>query len=139
MSSSRRCARRASNSRRASTRARCLREAAITETDGQESHFRASYLRYALILLALGNLLNYLDRNIIFALFEPIKLDLGASDAQLGWLGAAYAIVFSLGALFSGVLSDLFSRRAVLAGGVDTGFVTRLLERSHSSETSSHG
>lgn len=70
------------------------------------------------MLLALGNLLNYLDRNIIFALFEPIKNDLGVSDAQLGWLGSAYAIVFSLGALFSGVLSDLMSRRAVLAGGV---------------------
>jgi predicted MFS family arabinose efflux permease len=77
-----------------------------------------AYARYALILLALGNLLNYLDRNIIFALFEPIKLDLGVTDTQLGWLGSAYAIVFSVGALFSGVLSDLVSRRAVLAGGV---------------------
>lgn len=77
----------------------------------------AAYVRYALILLAFGNLLNYLDRNIIFALFEPIKLDLGVTDAQLGWLGSAYAIVFSLGALFAGVASDLFSRRAVLAGG----------------------
>lgn len=77
-----------------------------------------SYARYALVLLALGNLLNYLDRNIIFALFEPIKLDLAVTDAQLGWLGSAYAIVFSVGALFSGVLSDLVSRRAVLAGGV---------------------
>ena len=80
--------------------------------------FSTAYLRYALVLLAVGNLLNYLDRNIIFALFEPIKLDLHVTDAQLGWLGAAYAIVFSLGALFSGVLSDLVSRRAVLAGGV---------------------
>lgn len=78
----------------------------------------AAYARYALALLALGNLLNYLDRNIIFALFEPIKLDLGVTDTQLGWLGSAYAIVFSIGALFSGVLSDLVSRRAVLAGGL---------------------
>ncbi len=77
-----------------------------------------AYARYALALLALGNLINYLDRNIIFALFEPIKRDLGVSDTQLGWLGSAYAIVFSIGALFAGVASDLFSRRAVLAGGV---------------------
>jgi MFS family permease len=77
-----------------------------------------AYARYALLLLALGNLLNYLDRNIVFALFEPIKADLAVTDTQLGWLGSAYAIVFSLGALFSGVLSDLISRRAVLAGGV---------------------
>jgi predicted MFS family arabinose efflux permease len=76
------------------------------------------YAWYALALLALGNLLSYLDRNIIFALFEPIKRDLHVSDAQLGWLGSAYAIVFSVAALFAGVASDLSSRRAVLAGGV---------------------
>ena len=69
-------------------------------------------------LLALGNLLSYLDRNIIFALFEPIKRELAVTDQQLGWLGSAYAIVFSLGALLAGVLSDLWSRRAVLAGGL---------------------
>ena len=66
----------------------------------------------------MGNLLSYLDRNIIFALFEPIKRELLVTDAQLGWLGSAYAIVFSVAALFSGVLSDLSSRRAVLAGGL---------------------
>jgi MFS family permease len=77
-----------------------------------------AYARYALAVLALGNLLNYLDRNIIYTLFEPIKLDLGVSDTQLGWLGSAYAIVFSLGALFAGVVSDLVSRRAVIAGSV---------------------
>ncbi len=76
------------------------------------------YAAYALTLLALGNLLSYLDRNIIFALFEPIKRDLHVSDSELGWLGSAYAIVFSIGALFAGVLSDLSSRRAVIAGGL---------------------
>ena len=76
------------------------------------------YLWYALALLALGNLLNYLDRNIILALFEPIKDELDISDTQLGWLGSSYAIAFALGALATGVLSDLRSRRAVIAGGV---------------------
>ena len=76
------------------------------------------YRWYALGLLAAINILNYLDRNVIFALFEPIKRDLGLSDAQLGWLGSAYIIVFSLAALPAGVLSDLRSRRAVIAGGV---------------------
>ena len=76
------------------------------------------YPWYALGLLSAINLLNYLDRNVIFALFEPIKQDLGLSDAQLGWLGSAYIIVFSLTALPAGVLSDIRSRRAVIAGGI---------------------
>jgi MFS family permease len=76
------------------------------------------YLRYALGLLAFGNLLNYLDRNIILVLFEPIKNDLHITDTQLGWLGSSFAIAFALGALGAGVLSDLRSRRAVMAGGL---------------------
>jgi len=76
------------------------------------------YLWYVLGLLAFGNLLNYLDRNIILVLFEPIKHDLGISDTQLGWLGSSFAIAFGLGALPAGVLSDLRSRRSVMAGGL---------------------
>ncbi len=77
-----------------------------------------AYRWYALGLLALINLLNYLDRNVIFALFEPIKRDLGLTDTQLGWLGSAYILVFSVAALPFGVISDLRSRRAVIAAGV---------------------
>lgn len=72
----------------------------------------------ALALLAFINLLNYLDRNVIFALFEPIKRDLSLTDTQLGWLGSAYILVFSIAALPLGVMSDLKSRKAVIAGGV---------------------
>src|SRR5678816_337212 len=77
-----------------------------------------AYAWYALILLSFINLLNYLDRNVIFALFEPIKQALSISDAQLGWLGSAYVLVFSVAAVPFGVMSDLRSRRAVIAFGV---------------------
>jgi MFS family permease len=70
------------------------------------------------VLLTLINVVNYLDRNIIFVLFEPIKRDLDLSDAQLGWLGSAYVIVYALSAIPLGILSDLKSRRAVIAWGV---------------------
>jgi MFS family permease len=76
------------------------------------------YRWYALGLLAVINLLNYVDRNVIYALFEPIKRDLALTDAQLGWLGSAYILVFSVAALPFGVISDLRSRRAVIAWGV---------------------
>jgi MFS family permease len=77
-----------------------------------------SYRRYALGLLAVTNLLSFVNRNVIFALFDPIKRDLGISDAGLGWLASAYVLVFSLAALPFGVLSDLRSRRAVITVGV---------------------
>jgi MFS transporter, Spinster family, sphingosine-1-phosphate transporter len=77
-----------------------------------------TYRFYALGLLALSNFLSFIDRNIIFGLFEPIKAELSLSDAQLGWLASAFVLVFSLAALPFGVLGDLRSRRAVITVGV---------------------
>jgi MFS family permease len=77
-----------------------------------------TYAAYVLGLLTLINLLNYLDRNVVYAVFEPIKRDLQVSDAQLGWLGSAYIIVLSLAALPLGVIGDLRSRRSVITWGV---------------------
>lgn len=77
-----------------------------------------TYAAYAVVLLALINVINYVDRNVIFVLFEPIKRELHLSDTQLGWLGSAYVIVYALAAVPLGVLSDLKSRRAVIATGV---------------------
>lgn len=76
------------------------------------------YAAYAVVLLALINVINYVDRNVIFVLFEPIKQDLDLSDTQLGWLGSAYVVVYALAAVPLGILSDLKSRRAVIAAGV---------------------
>jgi MFS family permease len=81
-------------------------------------HGPGPYAWYALALLTLINAVNFIDRNIIFALFEPIKDELDLSDTELGWLGSAYIIVFSVAAIPLGILSDLKSRRAVIASGV---------------------
>jgi MFS family permease len=76
------------------------------------------YSWYALGLLALLNLLSFVNRNIVFALFDPIKRDLHLTDAQLGWLASAYVLIFALAALPFGLLGDLRSRRGVIASGV---------------------
>ncbi len=77
-----------------------------------------AYGGYALGLLTVINVVNYIERNAIFALFEPIKRDLGLSDAHLGWLASAYVLVFSIAAFPVGVMSDLSSRTTVTAWGV---------------------
>lgn len=76
------------------------------------------YAKYALWLLTAINLVNYLTRNAIFALFDPVKRDLALTDAHLGWLGSAYVLVFSLASLPSGVVGDIGSRRVVIGVGV---------------------
>src|SRR5204863_4157335 len=76
-----------------------------------------AYAAYALALLTLINFLNYTDRNVVFAVFEPLKRDLALSDQQLGWLASAYIIVLAVAALPLGALADLRSRRGVIAWG----------------------
>ena len=87
-------------------------------TPGPARRLAAPYSLYALGLLTLINVVNYLERSAIFALFEPIKRDLGLTDTHLGWLGTAYVLVFSIAALPVGILSDLRSRTAMTAFGV---------------------
>src|SRR5437867_3487470 len=84
----------------------------------KEATVSRTYAAYGLGLLTLVNLLNYLDRNVVYAVFEPIKRDLHLSDAQLGWIGSAYIVVLSLAALPLGVIGDLRSRRSVITWGV---------------------
>jgi MFS transporter, Spinster family, sphingosine-1-phosphate transporter len=92
--------------------------AAADENADRPAGISARYAGYALGLLTVVNLVNYLSRNAVFALFEPVKRDLGLADAHLGLLGTAYVLVFSVASLPAGILGDLGSRRAVIAGGI---------------------
>jgi MFS family permease len=90
----------------------------VTGRAGHTGGTPGAYAWYALALLTCINAVNYIDRNIIFVLFEPIKQELALSDTQLGWLGSAYIIVLSVAAVPLGILGDLRSRKLVIAGGV---------------------
>ncbi len=100
------------------TPARSERPAAAPSKTGWPAGSSRGYALYALGLLTLINFFNYADRNVVFAVFEPLKRDLRLSDQQLGWIGSAYIIVLSLAALPLGVLGDLRTRRGVIAWGV---------------------
>ncbi|MCH8258036.1 MAG: MFS transporter, partial [Proteobacteria bacterium] len=58
--------------------------------------FTSKYRKYALGVLFLGYVVNFVDRSILSILLEPIKHDLGLSDTQLGLLGGlAFAIFYT--------------------------------------------
>ena len=55
----------------------------------------ASYRRYGISLLFLVYVFNFLDRQIVTILAEPIKQDLGIADWQLGLMtGTAFAVFY---------------------------------------------
>jgi len=76
------------------------------------------YGQYALLILLLVNLLNYIDRQVIYAVFPLIKTDLHLSDAGLGFLGSAFMICYMISAPFSGWLGDRMSRVRVASCGL---------------------
>ena len=77
-----------------------------------------SYRRYALGLLLAVNLLNYIDRQVLFAVFPLIKIDLHLSDTALGFLGSAFMLSYLLFAPLFGWLGDRWSRTRLASGGL---------------------
>lgn len=73
--------------------------------------------RYALALLFCAYVVNYIDRQIVTILQEPIKADLGLSDTQLGLLtGLSFALFYATMGVPIARLADRHSRRTVIAG-----------------------
>jgi MFS family permease len=78
-----------------------------------------AYSRYALAVLVLVYVLNFLDRQIITILAEDIKADLGISDAEIGFLyGTAFAVFYAVFGIPLGRLADVWSRRTLIALGL---------------------
>ncbi len=74
---------------------------------------------YALLILTLINMFNYLDRWIVAAVVESIKRsELHLSDTQLGLVGTGFIIVYTLTSPLFGTLGDRRSRPPLIALGV---------------------
>jgi len=69
-------------------------------------------------LLFAVNLFNYIDRQILFAVFPAIKADLHLSDMQLGLLASAFMWVYLSAAPVFGLLADRRSRPRLMGLGV---------------------
>src|SRR5688500_11031288 len=67
-------------------------------------------------------LMNILDSTIVNVAAPAISLDLGATEADLQWIAAAYTLALATGLLTGGRLGDMFGRRRVMLIGI-AGFV----------------
>ena len=79
----------------------------------------AAFRSYALVVLLLVYTVNFLDRQIVSILAEPIKNDLKISDTQLGLLtGLAFGIVYCGLGLPLARLADRFNRVWIISGSL---------------------
>lgn len=71
---------------------------------------------YVLIILTLVYTFNHIDRQILVILLEPIKADMGLSDAQLGLLsGLAFAAFYATLGIPIAMWADRGDRRKIIA------------------------
>ncbi|WP_394730507.1 MFS transporter [Altererythrobacter sp. GH1-8] len=79
----------------------------------------AAYSWYALSVLVLVYVLNFIDRQILSILANDIKADLGVDDAYLGFLyGTAFAIFYALFGIPLGKLADSWKRVRLMTIGL---------------------
>ena len=75
------------------------------------------YPKTALALLTALNLLNYIDRNVLYAVQDMVKAEFHRSDAAFGFLTSVFFIFYMISAPFMGPLSVRFSRKPVIIVG----------------------
>ncbi|MCX5790884.1 MAG: MFS transporter [Elusimicrobia bacterium] len=77
--------------------------------------YSLSYSRKVLALIFCVSLVNYVDRQVLYAVFPLLKTDLRLSDAQLGFLASSFMIVYMCFAPFVGYFGDRV-RRPLIVG-----------------------
>ena len=78
--------------------------------------YSVAYRWYALVLLVIVYVFNFIDRSILGILVQPIKEDLGVSDTAMGFLGGiAFAIFYTFMGIPIARLADTGSRINVLS------------------------
>lgn len=86
---------------------------------GQAKEIVPAYSWYALSILVVVYVLNFVDRNIISILAEDIKADLGLRDDQIGFLyGTAFGVFYALFGIPLGKLADSWHRVRLMTAGL---------------------
>jgi MFS family permease len=85
------------------------------------------YPRTALALLTALNLLNYIDRSVLFAVQPLIQKEFHRSDADFGLLSSAFFLFYMIAAPVMGPLANRYSRKWIIAVGAMIWSVATLL------------
>ena len=89
-----------------------MNNSSIPEVGGRSAKF-------ALILLVIVYVFNFIDRQILTILAEDLKADLNISDSDIGFLyGTAFAVFYSVVGIPMGKLADTWNRKNLISLGL---------------------
>jgi MFS family permease len=87
--------------------------------DASATPFSTGYTRYAMFLLLGIYIVNFLDRQVVNILAEPIKNDLGLADWQLGLMsGLAFAVFYTFLGIPIARMAERKNRAFIIGGAV---------------------
>lgn len=87
----------------------------MTEVPRPAPTFSNRYRNYVLFMLVWVSILNFVDRQILAILLEPIRMEFGLSDTQLGFLtGVSFALFYATMGIPLARLADRSSRRNLI-------------------------
>jgi MFS family permease len=90
--------------------------AATAATNGGTSFGTTGYRYYALMVLTLVYTLNFIDRNLVNVIAQPIITEFGLSDSQYGFLnGPPFAIFYAFLGIPIAMMADRFNRIRIIA------------------------
>src|SRR5205085_34921 len=72
----------------------------------------------ALLILFGINTMNFYDRQLVGVLAEPIRKEWNLTDASLGWLSAAFTLIYAAVGVPLGRLADRWMRTRILSMGL---------------------
>ena len=75
------------------------------------------YARMTVVLLTGLNLVNYIDRYVLFAVQPLVQAEFHRSDAAFGFLTTAFIICYAVIAPFVGILADRYPRKWIIMIG----------------------
>ncbi len=77
------------------------------------------YAHYALFVLVIVYVFNFIDRNILSILSQDIQADLGTTDAQMGFLyGTVFAVFYAVFGIPLARFADVWVRRSLISIGL---------------------
>jgi len=88
----------------------------VTDESADKMPQPTAYRWYALAVLFLVSVLNTIDKSLIPALAEPIRLEFDLSDSELGLLvGLVFSVAYGIASIPIGLLIDRVNRTRLLA------------------------
>jgi MFS family permease len=79
---------------------------------------RPLYAWFVVGVLVIASLVAYIDRQVVAIVVGPMKIDLHASDSEIGWLYGIFAVFYALAGVPIAMLADRYARTRLIAIGI---------------------